>query len=841
MNGQGSRLPRSIYGIFVVCGASLLLILGSLVHAWQRPVSALSGIAPYSDIVEASTGRLLHAPGPRYAIVNLRPDDRILQYDGKTWEYVQRLNLHQLSDKRPGESIELLILRGYQVRSVRIPVTRPDLWERLVLLMPVLSSLVCWLPTTLLLWSLSREWQASETDQMPLAAYQKGIPLWVLTWQAACIAQSMESLKYPVAVLGTYALLPIVVVLVALTSLPYPLSHRATRPAWLPWVLVPFALLASAVVLWHGVQSPFFHPDWRRQVWLLRPSDGLALVLFFPVLLMGGAAAMSGMLLTTISPSLVGILRIPGWYGLLPLRQTSKTLATRLERVYGACPPGVAVIARFHLLIVTVYLLLDLLPRLAGSGGSSYSVLFAAIPLSYLLLWSDLPMQEQVLRGMNVMFSFVLIIQIPNLFYRLFTPEPGANAGDVLTILFVGGGTLLGGVALVVDHWYRQRSSSGSLPQAIDELFGLQHQEAFWHHLVNNVGKFVGVNAWMWITRSSSDTWHIVDQTAPSRSDWLERPVVRSILAAQVSQVASVVVDSHELPITLLLLPVYRDQHTQEVLLAANPQRTRDGIRLLDPIIVGRLRDAVATLRFVERQRQLVAHQQQLAEERRLLADAYRQLERKQTHQARTASLIAFALLHRDVLQRLPYVADVLRRQARRTPSEAAQQSLLSLVDEIVTIDVKIREILQDLRVRVAREQLTNTLEDMMTRLQQEHPAIRFISEIDAEDPPLSDVQRDLVFLVVQEALENAIEHASPTTIRLTLRQEQETEAQRLRVSICDDGPGFAYTTQQASSTSLGLLLMSDLAEATGGELAVTSQPGRGCCITLTIPGVGTG
>jgi signal transduction histidine kinase len=129
----------------------------------------------------------------------------------------------------------------------------------------------------------------------------------------------------------------------------------------------------------------------------------------------------------------------------------------------------------------------------------------------------------------------------------------------------------------------------------------------------------------------------------------------------------------------------------------------------------------------------------------------------------------------------------------------------------------------------------------MMTRLQQEHPAIRFISEIDAEDPPLSDVQRDLVFLVVQEALENAIEHASPTTIRLTLRQEQETEAQRLRVSICDDGPGFAYTTQQASSTSLGLLLMSDLAEATGGELAVTSQPGSGCCITLTVPGVGAG
>ncbi|NJN66475.1 MAG: hypothetical protein HC884_07055 [Chloroflexaceae bacterium] len=806
-------------------------------HAWQRPVSAVSGIAPYSDIVDATSGRLLHAPGPRYAIVNLRPDDRILQYDGKTWEYVQRLNLHQLSDKRPGESIELLILRGYQVRSVRIPVAQPDLWERLVLLMPVLSSLVCWLPTTLLLWSLSREWQASEAGRMPLAAYQKGIPLWVLTWQAACIAQSMESLKYPVAVLCTYALLPIVVTLVALTSLPYPLSHRVSRPRWLPWLLVPFALLASAVVLWHGVQSPFDHPDWRRQVWLLRPSDGLALVFFFPVLLMGGAAAMSGMLLTTISPSLISLLRIPGWYGLLPLRQSSKALATRIERIYGACPPGVTVIARFQLLIVTVYLLLDLLPRLAGSGGSSYSVLFAVIPLSYLLLWSDLPMQEQVLRGMNVMFSFVLIIQVPNLAYRLMTPEPGANAGDVLTILFVGGGTLLGGVALVVDHWYRQRSSSGSLPQAIDELFSLQTQEPFWHHLVTNVGKFVGVKTWMWIIQSDPDTAHVIARTPQARPDWLERPVVRSILAAQISQVASVVVDSHELPTTLMVLPVYRGQHTHEVLLAANPQRTRDGIRLLDPIIVGRLRDAVATLRFVEQQRQLAAHQQQLAEERRLLAEAYRQLERKQTHQARTASLIAFALLHRDVLQRLPYVADVLRRLAKRAASESEREHLLALVDEIVATDGKIREILQDLRVRVAREQLTNTLEDLMTRLQQEHPAIRFISEMDADDLPLSDVQRDLVFLVVQEALENAIEHATPATIRLTLRQE----ARHFLVSICDDGNGFIYTRQQASSTSLGLLLMSDMAEATGGELAVISRPGAGCCITLTIPDLGQG
>lgn len=836
MKSQWAGLPLHLYALFVVSTASLILIIGCFFHAWNRPVNAISGIAPYSDIVSPTTGKVLRSPPKHYALVDIQPGDYIVEYDGFPWEHVQRLNLHQFNQHQPGDTIVIWVKRGNEIVKRILHVSLPSPWERLVLLIPVLSALICWLPTTFLLWRLSRELRAHEKPKHSLAAYQSGIPLWFLTWQSVGIAQSLGSLKYPVALLAMDVLIPIVALLVAATSFPYPLAPRNLRYQWLTWVLVALGLTTAMFISWHGFQSPFPSDDWRWRVQLLAPSDLLAGWVRF-VLFIGISIAGFSIVMTTSFGTLVEMLewiraKLPSFF-----RSPLVKAAQQIERIYSQCPTSLRVIARFQLIIVLVYLVFDLVPRLIGEGTGGYSVLFAAIPLSYLLLWSDLSGQEQVWRGMNIMLGFVLLIQIPNLVYRVFTVDQSTNLGDILTILFIGGGTILGGIALALEQWQRRRASPDSLPKAIDELFSQQTQEHFWKHLVREVGTGVGVRTWMWVTSTtqeakSSPHWHIVAHTPHAKEEWLSHPTIKECLQTPLAQPMSVLVQHYELPSMLILLPVYRSNYEHELLIAANPNWAQEGLRLLDPLTAGRLKDAITTLRFVEQQQELAKQQQQLAEERLLRSEAYRQLERKQASEARSVSLIAFALLHNDVLQRLPFIADRLRRMSKRDTGSITRDEFAALVQEVVTIDVKIRDILQDLRVRIAREQLVDTLQDMINRLQHEHPAIAFESVLDGDTLSLSDAQRDLVFLVVKEALDNAIEHAKPSRVKLFVRQCNDN----LEVEVSDDGRGFVYEEIRASQNSLGLLLISDLAEALGGKFTVQAQPDQGCRVCLSVP-----
>jgi signal transduction histidine kinase len=79
------------------------------------------------------------------------------------------------------------------------------------------------------------------------------------------------------------------------------------------------------------------------------------------------------------------------------------------------------------------------------------------------------------------------------------------------------------------------------------------------------------------------------------------------------------------------------------------------------------------------------------------------------------------------------------------------------------------------------------------------------------------------------EATQNAIKHAHGACgVWIELRQT----ADRLCFEVRDNGPGF-----HASGTEgHGLRNMRDRIEGAGGQLAVESQPGRGTCVTGSVP-----
>lgn len=88
-------------------------------------------------------------------------------------------------------------------------------------------------------------------------------------------------------------------------------------------------------------------------------------------------------------------------------------------------------------------------------------------------------------------------------------------------------------------------------------------------------------------------------------------------------------------------------------------------------------------------------------------------------------------------------------------------------------------------------------------------------------------------FRVAQEALTNCAKHARAANVTLSLRQT----AQKVILDVSDDGIGFEPrhpgTTPQGSG--LGIVIMRELAEFSGGSFSIESQPGAGTHIHVEI------
>jgi signal transduction histidine kinase len=86
------------------------------------------------------------------------------------------------------------------------------------------------------------------------------------------------------------------------------------------------------------------------------------------------------------------------------------------------------------------------------------------------------------------------------------------------------------------------------------------------------------------------------------------------------------------------------------------------------------------------------------------------------------------------------------------------------------------------------------------------------------------------VYFCCLEALKNAAEHAGAQA-RATVRAWREGST--LVFEVVDDGVGFE---QSAKRTGTGLTNMSDRLGALGGRLTISSEFGRGTCVSGTIP-----
>jgi signal transduction histidine kinase len=189
--------------------------------------------------------------------------------------------------------------------------------------------------------------------------------------------------------------------------------------------------------------------------------------------------------------------------------------------------------------------------------------------------------------------------------------------------------------------------------------------------------------------------------------------------------------------------------------------------------------------------------------------------------------------LHDDVGPLLFLVHMSLHTLAEGLPA-ATRPRVQEVRDRLDQVEEQLRRLSHELRPMI--------LEDMGLAA-----ALRYLAEgvairagipvtVECKDPAgLSPTTQSALYRIIQQALANVAKHAHATHASVHVTMEPRS----VECTIADDGIGFklSATTREASvERGLGLVGMRERADALGGTFEVSSAPGKGTRIKITIP-----
>lgn len=110
---------------------------------------------------------------------------------------------------------------------------------------------------------------------------------------------------------------------------------------------------------------------------------------------------------------------------------------------------------------------------------------------------------------------------------------------------------------------------------------------------------------------------------------------------------------------------------------------------------------------------------------------------------------------------------------------------------------------------------------------------IQLVNSVDGSPLKLPAQLESNLLRIGEEAVSNAVRHARPTRVELTLKFGRKELSLRIR----DNGSGFDPHGPAATKAGhFGLVGMHERVKGLGGRLIVTSQPGKGTEIVVTVP-----
>lgn len=178
---------------------------------------------------------------------------------------------------------------------------------------------------------------------------------------------------------------------------------------------------------------------------------------------------------------------------------------------------------------------------------------------------------------------------------------------------------------------------------------------------------------------------------------------------------------------------------------------------------------------------------------------------------------------------------EFVKRLMRAMPDRVERE--LDVLGELVQKTAyDIRSLLFELRpLGLETQGLLETLRQYVSRWRDPSGATQLRLEAPSHLPRLQVEVEGAMFIIIQEAVNNARKHAGPSEVTIYLYQEED----QLVASVRDRGHGFNLAAVESTYNtrgSLGLKNMRERAELIGGECRIRTSEGEGTTVEVRVP-----
>jgi PAS domain S-box-containing protein len=193
--------------------------------------------------------------------------------------------------------------------------------------------------------------------------------------------------------------------------------------------------------------------------------------------------------------------------------------------------------------------------------------------------------------------------------------------------------------------------------------------------------------------------------------------------------------------------------------------------------------------------------------------------------------------LHDDLAQVLAFIdtqGQTVRRLLRRGDLEMVDDHMVRLVEAARGGEVDLRDSIQAMRLSLTEQGLVAKMAQHLAQFEQSFNIRTDLVTADSFDDSVLPVMVQVqVLRILQEALTNARKHSQANQVWVKF--------DRLDSSICvtvqDDGRGFELEqAHYVPDQHFGLQMMRERADAIGGKIEFSSQPGKGTKIMVCVP-----
>ena len=192
--------------------------------------------------------------------------------------------------------------------------------------------------------------------------------------------------------------------------------------------------------------------------------------------------------------------------------------------------------------------------------------------------------------------------------------------------------------------------------------------------------------------------------------------------------------------------------------------------------------------------------------------------------------------LHDSIAQGLAFLniqVQLLQDSLKKGKVDEALQTAGQLREGVQESYDDVRELLVHFRTRVHQSDLDSAINAALEKFEGQTGIATEFDRVGTGTPmqPTDEIQ---IMHIVQESLSNIRKHARAANVRVTVRRDMAS----CRIEIADDGVGFDPQNDPncQSDRHVGLKIMRERAHRIGAECRITSRPGEGSCVTLSLP-----